>query len=227
MLNSCLAEDDSTCDLRAHFYPKFTIHNAVEDEHNIVAEGVLPQRVPNSWRMSWIQKYQSRLKTTLTPNSYPFDIQMLDITVKVREVDGTNLTYWFQPLAGHVVPQLMHPYRWRRDQGHASLDAYKQPDFVVWGLCGAREKAVGDCYTVTVVVKRECLSVFKNIVIAMMITSLIGSFTFFMDAYTDQILTLVVALLAVVTFQQDLNGNVLPRSPELSAIEKSVLVVSG
>ena len=145
-------------------------------------------------------------------------MQTLEIKVVVQPVDGRNLADWFQSLDGNVVPQLVHPYRWRRDQGHASVDADYLPDFTIWGLYGAREKGRGDCYTVTVVVKRECRNIFVNVVVAMLLTSILGMFTFFMDSYSDQLATLVTALLAVVTIKLQLRDE-LPYSPTPSAIE--------
>ena len=145
-------------------------------------------------------------------------MQTLEIKVVVRPVNNRKLADWFQPLDGDVFPQLVHPYRWRRGQGHSSEDADYLPDFRIWGLFGARDKRRGDRYTVTVVVKRMWMNIFINFVVAMLLTSVLGMSTFFMEEYQDQMATLVTALLSVVTIKLQLRDE-LPYSPSPSAIE--------
>ena len=146
-------------------------------------------------------------------------MQELEIQVGVRPVDGRNLTDWFQPLDGNVFPQLVHPYRWRCDQGHASVNADNSPQFAIWGLYGARDKERADCYKVTMALKRESRSVFTNVILTTVVISLMASTTFFMEDFSDQINTLITALLAVGAFQSQLSDSVLPNSPSPFAIE--------
>ena len=152
------------------------------------------------------------------PTSYPFDCQMLQIRVKIREIDGSNLAYWFQPVEERVVPQLVHPYRFRRDQGHACHNADKLHDMDIWGLYGAREKGMGDCYTVTVVVKRDWKPILLNVMVTMILSAALGSLTFFLETYAEQMVTLVVTLLTVTSFKLQ-NRDQLPHTPVPSALE--------
>ena len=166
-----------------------------------------------------MKKHQSSLSTLLYPGRYPFDIQTLELVVKVFAVDCTNLAPWFQKMDRALAPKLLHPCRWRSAEGHSTVRADFMPDFSIRGLHWTR--GTGSIYTVRVVVQRDYQSVCCNVVIAMNIISLMGLLAFFgeNDVYIDQLMTAITAMLVMVAFKIQM-GESLPQTPTPSAIEK-------
>ena len=215
----CLV-DGNACDLTQHFYPKFTIANAIASNSETIRTEP-PRRVDKSWRVQCMQKYQSTLSTLLYPGRYPFDIQTLEFVVKVFNIDRDNLAPWFQKIDDPFAPQLLHPCRWRSAEGHATVNADYMPDFSIRGLHWTR--GTGSDYTVRVVVQRDYQSVCCNVVIAMNIIALLGLLAFFAgtDSYIDQLMTAITAVLVMVAFKIQM-GESLPETPTPSDIEKYI-----
>jgi len=163
-----------------HFQPRYTVTNISPKEDHFESER--PARLDDRGKpchVKWTKRFNATLQSPMDATRFPFDVQILSIIIKPDSVESGSF-YNENKKFQHIIPELLHPVRWRHKSGHiVEKNADWMSDFDILSMNGVRNK---NEYKVFVGVKRESRGIVTDLIVIMVIISLISMTAFFSGA---------------------------------------------
>lgn len=210
-----LATPGEVFKIENHFCPQYKVTNiSPQFEHSKSARPPRHDDSRKPCRVKWTRRFKATLKTQMDPTRFPFDVQILSIIIKPDSVDSGRF-HCDKKAYRHITPELLHPVRWRRTEGHViDKNADWMSDFALISLNGIRN---GPTYKVLIGVEREYCGVVTEVFLMMAIICLISLTCYFQDLASG-IATIVTAMLTMIAFKWSLQEK-LPSMSGLSYVE--------